>query len=451
MTLRQPVVLGIDLGGTKLLVAVVDSAGRIVEREKTSSGKSTAPEILTKIITLTESMRSRYADRGIDIAAVGIGVPGVVDTDTGHVLATANLPLDDTDLGRKVSDACGLPVVVGNDVTLSTMGEAWYGAGRGVSNLFGIFVGTGIGGGLVIDGKMYLGAHGGSGEVGHMQVDPDGPVCGCGRIGCLEALASRTAVERDIRDAVSAGRPSLLADRVAAGKRIRSARIQRVLEERDEVVMEVVRRAATTLGRGIGNVANLLDPDVIVVGGGLVQACGIFMMPKIVAAAEERMMPIPGGAIPIVSSRLGDDAGVLGAAALALEGLAARRPGGPSAYVPTVEWVAEGEVRINGERHVDDIVIREDGSLRKRRKKLSRRVFGTDSRVSIPELEWVCKGMPQALVIGIGATGKLQIGAEARDWLAIRGIRLVAEPSPNAVAEYRAMRGPRALLLHVRE
>ena len=188
MTLRQPVVLGIDLGGTKLLVAVVDSAGRIVEREKTSSGKSTAPEILTKIITLTESMRSRYADRGIDIAAVGIGVPGVVDTDTGHVLATANLPLDDTDLGRKVSDACGLPVVVGNDVTLSTMGEAWYGAGRGVSNLFGIFVGTGIGGGLVIDGKMYLGAHGGSGEVGHMQVDPDGPVCGCGRIGCLEAL-----------------------------------------------------------------------------------------------------------------------------------------------------------------------------------------------------------------------------------------------------------------------
>jgi glucokinase len=331
------------------------------------------------------------------------------------------------------------------------MGEVWFGAARGVGNVLGVFVGTGIGAGVVVDGKMYLGAHGGSGEIGHVLMQRDGPECGCGRRGCLEALASRTAIERDIRLEVEDGRMSVLGDRVRAGKRLRSGRILTALEEGDSLTTEIVNRASSTLGTAIGSVVNVLDPDLVVLGGGLVEACGLFMMPVVIEAANARMMPVPGGPVPIVPSQLGDNAGILGATALAFEALNVRKPGGATAYAPVVEWVADSEVIVNGERRVDDFFIRADGKVRKRKRRLSRAELGTDRGLSAAEAQFVCQGRPSVLIVGAGERGQLQISNDARSWLESQGIRLVNAPTRAAITEYRVRKGPRALLLYLRD
>jgi len=444
----MPNVLGVDLGGTKLLFAAVDGDGRIISRAKVESATTSSEEIIAQIVTGIESMREKLDD---SVSAVGIGVPGTVDMETGHVVATANLPLSDVDLGRKLTEACGLPVVVGNDVTLCTLGEAWYGAGRGVKHIFGVFIGTGIGGGIIIDGNPYTGAHGAAGEVGHMQMVENGPRCGCGRDGCFEALASRTAIERDIRAAVEAGRECTLAEAIRSGERIRSGLLRKALKEEDPLVTEVMLRAAEVMGAGVANVVNLVDPDMVVLGGGVMEACAEFLMPTILRTAEAQMMAVPGGPIPILSSQLGDDAGVMGAAAMAQESLKVRRPGGPTAYVPQIEWIAEGEVQINGERYVADVVVRADGNIKKRRRKLSRRVHGNAHLVSAEEARFICKGRPQSLIVGTGTQQRLSIGEDARMWIEQQEIKLLCFPSPQAVTEYRALRGARALLLHLRD
>ncbi len=448
---KRPVVIGVDLGGTKLLAAVIDSDGNVIDSKKVTSPKSNSDEIVARIVTVIETLRTKHAETGVEISAIGLGVPGVVDRETGTVIAAPNLPLEGVELGRLITGACGLPTEVGNDVTLATMGEVWFGAARGVGNVLGVFVGTGIGAGVVVDGKMYLGAHGGSGESGHVLMQRDGPECGCGRRGCLEALASRTAIERDIRLEVEDGRMSVLGDRVRAGKRLRSGRILTALEEGDSLTTEIVNRASSTLGTAIGSVVNVLDPDLVVVGGGLVEACGLFMMPVVIEAANARMMPVPGGPVPIVPSQLGDNAGILGAAALAFEALNVRKPGGATAYAPVVEWVADSEVIVNGERRVDDFFIRADGKVRKRKRRLSRAELGTDRGLSAAEAQFVCQGRPSVLIVGAGERGQLQISNDARSWLESQGIRLVNAPTRAAITEYRVRKGPRALLLYLRD
>jgi len=449
MTTSAGRVLGIDIGGTNIAVAVVDDAGRIITRTRMRTDVSGRDEIVTQLVTSIESLRGRCGD----ISAAGIGVAGVVNRKTGYVVDSTNLPLGDTDLGRKLSEACGLPVVVDNDVTLATLGEAWYGAAQGVSDVVGIFIGTGIGGGLVLDGELYGGAHGAAGEVGHMLMDPAGPVCPCGRVGCFEALASRTAVERDIGRAVEAGRACSLAEVARSGQRIRSGLIAQALDEGDPVVTEIMAGVARVIGEGAASVANLIDPDMVVLGGGLIEACGGRIMPTILEAARARLIEVPGGPVPIVASQLGNDAGIMGAAAMAQAAVESRRPGGPSAYTPQIEWIGEGEVQINGQRHVEDLVTRADGSMHRRRRKLSRRVHGNPHVVSAEEVEYVCRGNPRpsTVIVGSGTEGRMALGQDACAWLEKQGIRAVCLPSMRAVSEYRVTRGPRALLLHLRD
>jgi glucokinase len=451
MAEKQQVVLGLDLGGTKLLAAVVDRTGHVLDKEKIRTATTNEDDIVTQIISIVETLRTRHAGKGTDILAVGIGVPGVVDAEGSRIIATANLPMDDVDLGRRISEACGLPIIVGNDVTLATMGEAWYGAGRGAANLLGVFVGTGIGGGLVVDSKIYNGAHGAAGEIGHLLVDRDGSICGCGRRGCLEALASRSAIVRDLIAEVENGRMSVLGDRIRSGRPIRSNRLRKALDEGDMLVTEVVNRASTILGQTIGGVANLLDPDTIVIGGGLIEACDIHMLPLIKATAEDRMMPVAGAPVNIVKSDLGDDAGVMGAAALAFEAVATKRPSGPTMYVPIIEWLGESEVSVNGKRYTNDFIVRTDGSVHGRRKRLSRHEIGTHHGLGISEIKNVCKGRPHLLIVGEGSGGSFRIAADARSWLEEHGIRLAVYPTRDAVSEYRSSRGPRALMLHLKE
>jgi glucokinase len=309
-----------DLGGTKILATVIDSDGRIIGEAKLKTRAKDGPEAVLQ--RLEESARGAVGQAGVewqDILGTGIGVPGPVEPEEGIVHHTPNLPgWEDIPLGRQLSEMLGVPVYVENDVNLGTLGEHALGAGRGTRDMVGIFVGTGVGGGLILDGQLRTGFRNAAGEVGHMVVLADGPVCGCGRRGCLEALASRTAIERDIRIGLSTGRESLIPE--LAGKnasRLTSGVLAKALRANDPLVGEVMRRAQWYLGLMTGSIVNLIDPEMIVFGGGVAEALGEgFVAPIRVTARQHFIQQMGADRIRIVTAQLGDHAAVLGAAVL---------------------------------------------------------------------------------------------------------------------------------------
>jgi len=317
---RAPYVIGMDLGGTKILAAVIDSDGRILAQAKLKTRAKEGPDAVLQ--RLEEAARSAVQKAGLEwenVLGVGIGVPGPVDPDEGIVHHTPNLPgWEDVALGRELSEPLGVPVYLENDVNLGTLGEYALGAGRGTHDMVGIFVGTGVGGGLILDGELRTGFRNAAAEVGHMVVLADGPVCGCGRRGCLEALASRTAIERDIRIGLSTGRESLIPE--LAGKnagRVTSGVLAKALQHNDPLVTEVVRRAQWYLGLMTGSIVNLIDPEMIVLGGGVAEALGESFVAPIRVTARQRFIQQTGAdRVRIVAAQLGDHAAVLGAAVL---------------------------------------------------------------------------------------------------------------------------------------
>ncbi|HVF10957.1 MAG TPA: ROK family protein, partial [Abditibacteriaceae bacterium] len=274
-----------------------------------------------------------------DVAGVALGVPGVVDSATGHVVFTPNVPLSDTPLGTIAREHLGVPVLIGNDVNLGVLGECWLGVARGVHSAFGIFVGTGIGGGLVIDGRMIEGYRGLSGEIGHLMV-PLGADEIEGMLThkhlFLEDLCSRTAIENQLRHAIlKEKRPSALTEIVDDPelKRIRSRALRAALRREDPLVTEIVRNASYLLGLAAATVLHIVDPEVIVFGGGVIEACGDWMLPWIEKTTRKVTMPGTGQKVKIVRSALGDDAIILGGVAL-LQSRAARRTGIAALPVP---------------------------------------------------------------------------------------------------------------------
>jgi glucokinase len=317
---RTPYVIGMDLGGTKILAAVVDSDGRIIAESKLKTRAKEGPEAVVQRIE--EAARSATRQAGVEwenVLGTGIGVPGPVDPDAGIVLHTPNLRgWEDVPLGPQLSELLGVPVYLENDVNLGTLGEHALGAGRGTRDMVGIFVGTGVGGGLILDGRLRTGFRQAAAEVGHMVVLADGPVCGCGKRGCLEALASRTAIERDIQIGLSAGRESLIPE--LAGKdagRLTSGVLAKALRGKDPLVTEVMRRAQWYLGLMTGSIVNLIDPEMVVFGGGVAEALGeSFVAPIRVTARQHFIQRRGADRVRIVTAQLGDYAAVLGAAVL---------------------------------------------------------------------------------------------------------------------------------------
>jgi glucokinase len=351
-------------------------------------------------------------------------------------------------------------VALGNDVNLGTLAEVWLGAGRGAESVVGMFVGTGIGGGVVIDGKVRTGPEDLAGEIGHLVLMVDGPQCGCGNRGCFEALASRTAIERDIREAIAAGRPCALASK--ADDRIRSGALARALASGDEVVTEVMTRVAHVLGQGVLTIRHLLDPELIILGGGVFEACGDFLMERI--EAEVRADPLTGSrdALRLVRSELGDDAVALGAAAFArahvgddapeaLEAALDLRPEEAEAEAsgPRIDAVEFGCVTVDGEAFAHDIHLTADGEVRRRRKGRLRKAYGTSHMVDAEELEKVCKGKPKLLIIGTGFQGMLRLTDDAKEQLRSSKADWRVLPTPEAVDLYNSTGGKKALLLHV--
>lgn len=310
--------LGIDLGGTKILAAVVDSNGEVIGEAKKKTKPELGPEgVVGRIVSTANEAAAAAGLRLKSVSGVGIGAPSPASPETGIVFNAPNMTgWVDVPLGEMLSQRLGLPVVVDNDVNLGTLGEFVYGAGKGCRDMVGIFVGTGVGGGLILNGQLVRGVRYAAGEVGHTVILPDGPLCGCGKRGCLEALASRTAIEREVRAALAEGRPSVVTDLMRADNdRLTSGTIKMALEQNDAVVTEVVGRSQYYLGLLVGNLVNILDPEMIVFGGGVTEALGEPFLDPIRAVAQPCFLAQrDADKIRIVPATLGDYAVVLGAA-----------------------------------------------------------------------------------------------------------------------------------------
>jgi glucokinase len=317
--------VGFDLGGTKMLAAVFDRDFRIMGRTRRKTQvRENSKAGVDRIIDTVQSALQEDGVKADQLAGIGVGIPGPVDPERGIVLHAPNLGWKDFQLKKPLESGLRCPVFIVNDVDAGVFGEHRFGAGREARCLVGVFPGTGIGAGCVYQGRIFMGKNRSCFEFGHTQVIPDGPLCGCGRLGCLEAVASRLAISSAAATAVYRGQaPNLQASVGTDLSNIRSAVLAAAIKAGDQVVEQIVRSAAGWLGVGVANLVNLLAPDVVVLGGGLVEAMPELFLKVVEQAVRRRVMPVFEGSYRIVVSELGDDAVAKGAAAWARENVAA--------------------------------------------------------------------------------------------------------------------------------
>ncbi len=318
---ERPVV-GVDLGGTKILAAVVRAGDeKILGRSKRPTpAKEGGDAILAAIVAaVDEALGEAGVDRD-QIVGAGVGSPGPIDIESGVILFSANLNVRNFPLGSGLAAALDKPVIVRNDVRVGGYGEFRLGAGRGYKNILAAFIGTGIGGCLVCDGKVVEGSTGNAGEVGHITIKAGGPKCGCGRRGCMEAFASRSAIARRIAKAVRKGHPTVLAGKVdKKSGRLKSGDLAAAVAAQDPVALREVHRAAHYLGIGLGSLVNVFGPEIVIIGGGVTEALGSHWVDLVRDSIRRIALVDPHESVKVEPAMLGDDAGVLGAALLASE------------------------------------------------------------------------------------------------------------------------------------
>ncbi len=318
--------VGIDMGGTSLRAVVVNAQNQILAIEKQPTNVKQKPAgLIRDMASMVEDVVKAAGLRNSELRAVSIGAPGAVDPRHGVVYHAPNLGWDEVPLAADLKRLLRVPVFADNDVNVGVAGEHALGAGRGAKELIGIFVGTGIGGGFISRGELYPGIRGAAAEVGHMIVQADGPLCNCGNHGCIEALASRTAMERDVRAAIRDGqKSSVLKIMDERGKeRMTSSIIERALRKKDPVMRKVVKRAQYFLGIAVANLVNILDPECVVLGGGVTERLGEeYVAPIRKTAYENFLRRHDASKVKIVAGTLGDNAGALGAVVLARKRLA---------------------------------------------------------------------------------------------------------------------------------
>lgn len=307
----------LDVGGTKVLGAIFNEKDEIIYRLKKrskSEGEGTA-DVEKVIISVVEEM---IKESGIDkskLNAIASCAPGVIDQAKGIVLFTPNLPWRNYDIAGAMRKKFGVPFYVGNDVNLGVLGEYKFGAAKGYQNVVGFFPGTGMGGGLILDGKLFTGHQFKAAEYGHMILDPEGPLCGCGQRGCLEAFSSKKGMSDYIRQQVSRGRECMLAEDVQNGV-FRSKRLKKALAAKDKVAMEAVDRACHYLAIATGNMINTISPDLVLYGGGIMEAMGELWLSKILAEVDRYCMPSIRPTVELKIAALGDDSILYGDLAL---------------------------------------------------------------------------------------------------------------------------------------
>jgi glucokinase len=311
--------VGFDLGGTKMLATVYDDDFDIVanKRKKTRAQEGAKTGVERMIQTVTQAMEE--AGLAVEqLSGIGVGCPGPLDLDKGIVFQTPNLGWKNVKLGKQLEAAFSCPAVILNDVDAGTYGEYSFGAAKNSRCALGIFPGTGIGGGCIYEGEIIRGKTSSCMEIGHIQVVPDGPLCGCGRRGCLEAVASRLAIASACASAAYRGEAPFLLEQAGMNiSNIRSGALAASVKGGDTVVELILREAARQIGIAAANAINLLSPDVLVLGGGLVEAMPELFCGEVQNAAEKRVMDSFKGTFKVAEAELGDHATVMGAAAWA--------------------------------------------------------------------------------------------------------------------------------------
>jgi len=311
-------VIGVDLGGTKLLAGAVDADLDVHHRAYRLAPASDRQAVLDAVVSVVEEAREAIGEA----KAVGFGIPSLFDHARGIAVSTVHLPIRDVAFRDIMAERLGLPVFVDNDANVAMLAEHRFGAARGAQHALLLTLGTGIGGGIVVDGRLVRGALGSAGELGHMVIDQDGPRCqgNCPSRGCLEAFASGTALGRDALQAAHEHPASALGRALAAGRAVTGALVTELAHDGDPTAAAVVRRIGEYLGVGIASLVNIFNPSVVVVGGGVIAAGELLLEPAREVLAQRALSPSKETA-RIVSARFGAESGMLGAATLALDGI----------------------------------------------------------------------------------------------------------------------------------
>ena len=314
-------VIAIDLGGTKIAAGIISDRYQVLAKE---CYPTLADEGVESVINrIVSAIEQTILPKGIALSqlyGVSIGAAGAVDLGKGIITLSPNLPgWRDIPLRDIVTERLGVKTWLVNDTNAAALAEHQLGAGQGISNLIYLTLGTGIGGAIIIDGKLYTGACGSAGEIGHMTVDVNGLGCNCGSIGCWETLASGTAVAREAIARVSRGERSSLTE-VVAGKieNITAENVALAARGGDSLARDVINKAASYLGAGMVSLVNIFNPEMIIIGGGVVKMGDLLLSPAR-QIVKERAFPVSAAAVCIVPGQLGDDAGMLGAAIFAFE------------------------------------------------------------------------------------------------------------------------------------
>jgi len=304
--------IGVDLGGTKMLVGVLEGTEIRYESREASTGQ-TEDELVELLVREVDEAR----DARPDATAVGLGIPATIDHDSGVAVSAVNLPLSELPIRDLVSERVGLPVFVDNDANVAALAEYLFGAAKDMPNTVMLTVGTGIGGGLILDGEVYRGATGAGAELGHTVIQADGPPCqgNCPNHGCVESLASGTALGREGRAAAESSPDSVLGQMLADGATIDGRAVTEAALGGDETAVAVFELIGSRLGVACSSFANIFQPDAIVVGGGVIAAGDLLLDPARREVRERALTPM--NRTPVLEATLGNDAGMIGAAALA--------------------------------------------------------------------------------------------------------------------------------------
>ena len=312
-------IIGVDLGGTKVRAVLSDGSGNLLARATTRTEAAMGLDHVINNIEKVISAVMEQADYG-HLVGMGIGAPGPLNPYTGIVYSPPNLPgWTNVPLRDILEKRLGLPVFLGNDANLAALGEYTFGAGQDYRYLVYMTVSTGVGGGIIEDGRILMGVHGAAGELGHMTIDCNGPRCNCGNIGCLEILTCGPAIRRQAIEMIENGRACSLSEKVNGQLQdITTEMVAEAAQEGDEAAKDLLYRVGFYLGVGVTNILHLYNPEIVVVGGGVSQI-GDMIFEPLRKTVQERAMPAFWDNVPIVPTRLGDDIGLYGAVALVLQ------------------------------------------------------------------------------------------------------------------------------------
>lgn len=313
-------IVSVDMGGTKILSSVINTKEGIISKVKKATevqeGSDTYIKKLAEIIKETIASAELKPEQ---VKAVCLGVPGSVNPETGIIGIAPNLGLKNFNIREELQKEISYPILIENDVNLAALGINKFGLAKEAKNILVVYIGTGIGGALIFNNKLYRGTNFCAGEIGHILVDKAGPVCGCGKKGCFEALASRSAIAKSILKDIKAKKVSKITKLVPKGKQIKSKAIANAVKLNDRLVIKHVTDACKVIGTELANISNLLNVDLIILGGGLIEALDKFMLPIIKVSYKANVLKDSAKGTAIKATKLGEDAALMGGIVLAEE------------------------------------------------------------------------------------------------------------------------------------